>query len=102
MFGYVRPYKDEMKVREYEQYKGIYCGLCRALGKEYGIFTRLTLSYDCTFFAAAATVGCRNVRILSAGAVWSTRPRSAGSAHREPKTSISMPRRSPYCSPGIS
>ena len=54
MFGYVRPYKDEMKVREYEQYKGIYCGLCRALGKEYGIFTRLTLSYDCTFFAAAA------------------------------------------------
>ena len=54
MFGYVRPYKDEMKVREYEQYKGIYCGLCRALGKEYGVFTRLTLSYDCTFFAAAA------------------------------------------------
>ena len=54
MLGYVRKYKDEMKVREYEQYKGIYCGLCRALGKEYGIFTRLTLSYDCTFFAAAA------------------------------------------------
>jgi len=54
MFGYVRPYKDELRVREYEQYKAIYCGLCRALGKNYGVLSRLTLSYDCTLFAAAA------------------------------------------------
>ena len=54
MFGYVRPYKDELRVREYEQYKAIYCGLCRALGKNYGVLSRLTLSYDCTFLAAVA------------------------------------------------
>lgn len=53
MFGYVKPYKPEMKVKEYEQYKAYYCGLCKALGNEYGIFSRVILSYDCTFFAIA-------------------------------------------------
>jgi hypothetical protein len=38
-------------VREYESYKAVYCGLCRQLGKDYSIFTRLILSYDCTFYA---------------------------------------------------
>lgn len=51
MFGYVRPQKSELLVREYEQYKGIYCSLCRQLGKSYGAAARLTLSYDCTFYA---------------------------------------------------
>lgn len=51
MFGYIRPQKSELLVREYEQYKGIYCSLCKRLGSEYGVLTRLTLSYDCTFVA---------------------------------------------------
>lgn len=51
LFGYVRPQKSELLVREYEQYKGVYCSLCRQLGKSYGIASRLTLSYDCTFYA---------------------------------------------------
>jgi hypothetical protein len=51
MFGYIRPYKAEMLVREYEEYKAVYCALCREMGKEYGVFSRLTLSYDCTFYA---------------------------------------------------
>lgn len=51
MFGYIRPQKSELLVREYEQYKGVYCSLCRQLGKSYGIVSRLTLSYDCTFYA---------------------------------------------------
>ncbi len=51
MFGYVRPQKSELLVREYEQYKGVYCSLCRQLGKSYGVASRLTLSYDCTFYA---------------------------------------------------
>lgn len=49
MFGYVRPEKPEMKIREYEAYKAIYCSLCRSLGKEYGVFARFALNYDCTF-----------------------------------------------------
>ena len=54
MFGYVRPYKSEMLVREYEQYKAVYCEVCRQLGKEYGWTARFTLSYDCTFYALLA------------------------------------------------
>lgn len=54
MFGYVRPYKDELLVREYEQYKAVYCQLCRALGDHLGIGARYTLSFDCTFYAMVA------------------------------------------------
>lgn len=43
-----------MKVREYDTYKAIYCGLCRQLGKRYGPFARLTLSYDFTFLSILA------------------------------------------------
>ncbi|MBQ9965989.1 MAG: hypothetical protein IJP22_04595 [Clostridia bacterium] len=51
MFGYVRIYKPEMKIKEYDTYKAIYCSLCKQLGKKYGILSRLTLSYDFTFLA---------------------------------------------------
>lgn len=61
MFGYVRIAKPELKVKEYEAYKAVYCSLCRALGKHYGFLSRLTLSYDFTFLALlnlALTDGC--------------------------------------------
>lgn len=51
MFGYIRPYKPEMLVKEYELYKSVYCGLCRQLCKDYGAFASLILNYDCTFLA---------------------------------------------------
>ncbi len=51
MFGYVRAYKPEMKMKHYEEYRGVYCSVCRALGKRYGLIARLTLSYDYTFLA---------------------------------------------------
>lgn len=51
MFGYIRPYKPEMKVREYDVYKAIYCGLCKELGKSFGFMSRMTLSYDFVFLA---------------------------------------------------
>lgn len=51
LFGYIRICKSEMKIKEYDTYKAIYCSLCRKLGKSYGFFSRLTLSYDFTFLA---------------------------------------------------
>lgn len=51
MFGYIRIAKPELKVKEYEMYKAVYCSLCRTLGKNYGIWSRFTLSYDFTFLA---------------------------------------------------
>lgn len=51
LFGYVKACKPEMKVKHYEAYKGVYCSVCRTLGKRYGLIARLTLSYDFTFLA---------------------------------------------------
>lgn len=51
MFGYVKAYQPELKMRDYEQYKAVYCSLCKTLGREYGLFARMTLSYDFTFAA---------------------------------------------------
>ena len=51
MFGYVRAYKPELKVKEYELYRASYCGLCRSMGKCTGQCSRMTLSYDFAFLA---------------------------------------------------
>ncbi len=53
MFGYIRTHRPELKVREDEIYKGIYCSLCRELGRRYGVLSRMFLSYDATFLALA-------------------------------------------------
>lgn len=51
MFGYIRIKKDEQRVREFEYYRAVYCGLCRSLGRCGGQCARFTLSYDFSFMA---------------------------------------------------
>lgn len=51
MFGYVRPARDELKVRQARDYEAAYCGLCRALGARHGFVARCFLNYDFTFLA---------------------------------------------------
>lgn len=51
MFGYVQVHKPELKIKEFETYKAVYCSLCDNLSKEYGLWARLTLNYDFTFLA---------------------------------------------------
>lgn len=51
MFGYIRPLKDDLKVREYEQFKTCYCALCHTLKSAYGPLPRFFLSYDFTFLS---------------------------------------------------
>ncbi len=51
MFGYVRVKHTELKVKEYEFYRGTYCGLCRSMGKCTGQCSRFALSYDFAFLA---------------------------------------------------
>ena len=53
MFGYIRTHRPELKVYEDEIYKGIYCSLCKELGKRYGLMSRMFLSFDSTFLALA-------------------------------------------------
>ncbi len=50
MFGYVTVFKPELKIKEYEAYRGVYCTLCKSMGKEYGLLSRFLLSYDGAFY----------------------------------------------------
>lgn len=51
MFGYVKVYKPELKVCEFDTYKAVYCSVCKNLGKNYGHIMRMSLSYDFAFLA---------------------------------------------------
>ena len=43
--------QGELKVYELERFKACYCGLCRALGKKYGLCARFALSYELVFLS---------------------------------------------------
>lgn len=49
MFGYVEPDKPELKIREFDVFRGYYCSLCKTIGRRFGQVPRLSLSYDLTF-----------------------------------------------------
>lgn len=51
MFGYVRPLRGELKVREFERFQSVYCGLCHTLERRYGPAARFLLNYDFTVLA---------------------------------------------------
>lgn len=55
MFGYININKPELKFREYDEYRGFYCGLCKSLKEKYGNMGRITLSYDLTFLSMLLT-----------------------------------------------
>lgn len=40
-----------MRVKELTAYKAVYCGLCGQLGRSFGFFARMTLSYDFAFYS---------------------------------------------------
>lgn len=49
MFGYVCINQPELKIKDYDAYRGYYCGLCRNLQKRYGRIGQMLLNYDMTF-----------------------------------------------------
>lgn len=51
MFGYIRPVRGELLVKEASFYDAVYCGLCRYSGKHLSHFSRFLLNYDFTFLA---------------------------------------------------
>ncbi len=64
MFGYVRPYRASLTMREYEFYRGIYCGVCRSLKKETGLLSTFSLNYDLVFLALCRmTTGENHVKL---------------------------------------
>lgn len=51
MFGYVVINEPELKIKDYREYRGVYCGLCQTLKRKYGPFGQLCLNNDMTFMA---------------------------------------------------
>lgn len=49
MFGYVKAYQPELKLRENEFYRAVYCGLCSSMKDLTGAFSTFSLSYDMVF-----------------------------------------------------
>lgn len=55
MYGYIRPERADLRLRDLENYQSAYCGLCHALGERCGTLARLTVSYDLTFLVLLLT-----------------------------------------------
>ncbi len=51
MYGYVRPLKSELKVREHEAFRSVYCGLCHSLRERCGVAASFVVNFDFTFMA---------------------------------------------------
>ncbi|MFA6866218.1 MAG: DUF5685 family protein [Clostridia bacterium] len=51
MFGYVVIDKPNILVKDWETYRGYYCGLCKAIGKQTGNMMRFSLNYDIVLLA---------------------------------------------------
>jgi len=55
MLGVMTVRQSELRFREFDRYRGVYCGLCRAIGKRGGAAGRLALSFEMTFMAMLLT-----------------------------------------------
>ena len=63
MFGYVNVYKDELKIKDYNTFRGFYCGLCKTLGSEFSQSVRMGLNYDFAFLALVLSSLCKTQEI---------------------------------------
>lgn len=51
MFGNIKPFKSEMKIKDYLDYRAYYCGLCKSMGGRYAGLCNMGLSYEAVFIA---------------------------------------------------
>ena len=81
MFGYIRPYAEELRVKEYARYRAVYCGVCRSMEKNISPLLSCTLRYDFVLLAM--------VRMLLAGDAGQTERRRcmANPLHKKPMLS---------------
>jgi hypothetical protein len=68
VFGYVRPYKPELRFKDWELFRAAYCGVCHSLQARYGLLSRLFLHYDFALLALVlqdSAVPCQQRRCLA-------------------------------------
>lgn len=49
MFGYLRPFKEELRLKDIKKYSSYYCALCNEIRKDYGKFWTLFLNYESVY-----------------------------------------------------
>lgn len=49
MFGYLRPFNDELKYKYIKEYKWHYCSICNGLRRKFGLFYSTFLNYEIVF-----------------------------------------------------
>lgn len=52
MFGYVKPEKPYLYMKDDTLYNALYCGVCKSIGRTCSQSARLSLTYDIAFFSA--------------------------------------------------
>ena len=57
MFGYLKPDKPYLYMKDDVLYQALYCGVCKSIGKNAGQIARFTLTYDVAFMSAI----CHNI-----------------------------------------
>jgi|TARA_Y100000310_G_scaffold344126_1_gene455262 hypothetical protein len=55
MLGYFKPLKEELKMKDYYNYRSFYCGHCHILKKEYSRFSSILMSYEAVFISLLFT-----------------------------------------------
>lgn len=51
MFGYIYPFKLDLKIKHFNTFKSYYCSLCHAIKLNYGNVPRMGINFDATFMA---------------------------------------------------
>lgn len=51
MFGYVIPFKPELRIKEYNVFRAYYCSICFSIKNNFGNIPRASLNYDMTFLS---------------------------------------------------
>ena len=67
MFGYVKPDKENLLVKDLALYKATYCGLCSVIKKRISLILPFTLSYDFVFLAMIRSALCEERSRLTKG-----------------------------------
>ena len=52
MFGYLKPDKPYLYLKDETLYNALYCGICKSIKKTSGNASRFALSYDVAFLSA--------------------------------------------------
>ena len=65
MFGYVKPKRDELIIRDDAFYRATYCGICKRMSALLGTLSTATLTYDSVFLALVRMAYVSDASIVS-------------------------------------